>query len=78
LVGLMLFLMLLGTWAWRAWVGSRVFAGWVIGVAPLIAIVVHGLVDVPYWKNDLAVVFVLLWWLAGCLFEDFERKKADG
>lgn len=78
LVGLMLFLVLLGTWAWRAWVGSRVFVGWVIGVAPLIAIVVHGLVDVPYWKNDLAVVFVLLWWLAGCLFEDFERKKADG
>ncbi|MBM3204724.1 O-antigen ligase family protein [Candidatus Uhrbacteria bacterium] len=29
-------------------------------IAPLLAILIHGLVDVPYFKNDLAMVFWLL------------------
>ncbi len=63
LPGLLLFLGLLGTWARRAWASSRAWASRAIGFAPLIAVVVHGLVDVPYWKNDLAVMFFLLWWM---------------
>lgn len=63
LPGLLLFLGLLGTWARRAWSVSKDWALRVIGFAPLIAVFVHGLVDVPYWKNDLAVMFFLLWWM---------------
>jgi O-antigen ligase len=33
-------------------------------LAPLIAILIHGLVDVPYFKNDLAIAFWLLAFLA--------------
>jgi hypothetical protein len=36
----------------------------IIGSAPLLAIVIHGLVDVPYFKNDLAVQFWMLAFLA--------------
>jgi O-antigen ligase len=32
-------------------------------IAPLIAMLVHGLVDVPYFKNDLALLFWLFAWL---------------
>lgn len=69
LVGLGVFCALLVTWALGAWKASSRVALRVIGLAPLVAIVLHGLVDVPYWKNDLAVVFVLLWWLAGTVFD---------
>ncbi|MCA9389730.1 MAG: hypothetical protein KC585_03955, partial [Candidatus Magasanikbacteria bacterium] len=27
---------------------------------PLVALLIHGLVDVPYFKNDLAIVFFLV------------------
>ncbi len=32
-------------------------------VAPLIAMLIHGLVDVPYFKNDLALLFWIFVWL---------------
>ncbi len=32
-------------------------------VAPLITIFIHGLVDVPYFKNDLALLFWMFTWL---------------
>ncbi len=44
-------------WIVVMWIRKRV--SW-IAMAPLIAILVHGLVDVPYFKNDLAIVFWLL------------------
>ncbi len=65
IIGLVLFLGLLLTWALRAYRSSTDWRHRVIGLAPLVAVIVHGLVDVPYWKNDLAVIFFLLWWLAG-------------
>jgi O-antigen ligase len=50
--------------SWRGWL--RASAGWRplhLGVAlALVAVVVHGLVDVPYWKNDLSLEF---WALLG-------------
>lgn len=48
--------------AWRGWRSS--LAGWrayQLGIAlALLAVIVHGLVDVPYWKNDLAAEFWIL------------------
>lgn len=45
--------------AWRTW--RRADAGWrVVGLGvllALVAVVAHGLVDVPYWKNDLSLEF---------------------
>ena len=47
------------TMAWRGWRGSApewraVHLGVLLA---LVAVVVHGLVDVPYWKNDLSLEF---------------------
>jgi len=44
-------------WIVVTWVRKRI--SW-IAMAPLVAILVHGLVDVPYFKNDLAMAFWLL------------------
>jgi O-antigen ligase len=45
--------------AWRGW--RHADSDWRVihlGVLlALVAVVVHGLVDVPYWKNDLSVEF---------------------
>lgn len=65
IIGLVLFLGLLLAWALRAYRSSKDWRYRVIGLAPLVAVTVHGLVDVPYWKNDLAVIFFLLWWFSG-------------
>jgi len=50
--------------AWEGW--RRADAGWrpiFLGVLlAMVAIIVHGLVDVPYFKNDLSLMF---WALAG-------------
>lgn len=35
----------------------------VVLIAPLVAIFIHGLVDVPYFKNDLALLFWIFVWL---------------
>lgn len=54
-------------YAWRGWRHSD--SEWKVihlGVLlALVAVVVHGLVDVPYWKNDLSVEF---WALIGLIF----------
>jgi O-antigen ligase len=43
--------------------------------AAMIAILVHGLVDVPYFKNDLAVFFWLLIAFLGWFGLDYKNKK---
>lgn len=53
-------------WAIVVWVRKR--ASW-IALAPLAAILVHGLVDVPYFKNDLAIAFWLLVFLTSLLLD---------
>lgn len=66
LVGLIVFGWIVVIWvrsAYRVSPGGDVrqrYASCVMRCAPLIAILVHGLVDVPYFKNDLAIVFWLL------------------
>ncbi len=41
----------------------------------MIVIFVHGLVDVPYFKNDLAIIFWLLFALLSFLDLDYQNKK---
>jgi len=70
LLGLAAFLWILIAGFVLAWRGYRASnGGWQaihLGVLlALVAVVVHGLVDVPYWKNDLSVEFWAI--LALCL-----------
>ncbi|MDD5251544.1 MAG: O-antigen ligase family protein [Patescibacteria group bacterium] len=68
LIGLVGFFWLLGAAGWMAWRAARSKRGgwWPTAiVATMTVIVVHGLVDVPYFKNDLAMAF----WLLLALFE---------
>jgi len=37
-----------------------IWSGRLLALAPIIAILIHGLVDVPYFKNDLAILFWIL------------------
>lgn len=48
--------------AWRGWRSSRgAWRAYQLGVGlALVAVLVHGLVDVPYWKNDLSAEFWIL------------------
>jgi O-antigen ligase len=54
------------TWSQSAYRISRSesqeqrYALWAMRCAPLAAILIHGLVDVPYFKNDLAMLFWML------------------
>lgn len=62
LLGLIAFgwIMVLGfLWSWRGWrQGPAEWRAYHLGVfLALIAVVVHGLVDVPYFKNDLSLEF---------------------
>lgn len=55
LLGLIAFGWIVVTWSRIPHPASRI-----VSLAPLIAILVHGLVDVPYFKNDLAIAFWML------------------
>jgi O-antigen ligase len=62
LLGLASFFAILVIGFWSSWRGYRMAEDpWLavhLGVLlALIAVVVHGLVDVPYWKNDLSLEF---------------------
>jgi O-antigen ligase len=65
LLGLLAFAWIFAAAVWVCWRGwQRASAGWrpiELGVLlALIAILVHGLVDVPYFKNDLSLEFWIL------------------
>jgi len=48
----------------------------VIGLmCSMIVIIIHGLVDAPYFKNDLAMMFWLLVALAGMINLDLKLNK---
>ncbi len=62
LVGLLIFAWIVSTWIHGAFrVPSSTFR--FSRFAPLLVILLHGLVDVPYFKNDLAMEFWMLAWL---------------
>jgi O-antigen ligase len=56
LLGLFAFGWIVGLWIWKGRKDARM-------LAPLLAILIHGLVDVPYFKNDLVIVFWMLVWM---------------
>jgi O-antigen ligase len=62
--------------SWKGWVSGP--AGWraiQLGIVlAMVAIVVHGLVDVPYFKNDLALEF---WTFLGLAWAGVRRPRAD-
>lgn len=65
LLGLIVFAWIGVIWIREAWHGNssdrrQAF----VAIVPLFVMLVHGLVDVPYFKNDLAFVFWLLFWCA--------------
>jgi O-antigen ligase len=65
LLGLVGFLGMFGCLVWRAWCIRKISPLWgVVLLSILVAIFVHGLVDVPYFKNDLAMLF----WILAVLF----------
>lgn len=77
LLGLLAFGAIVGKWikeriaTWRAYGYTQAM----IFLAPLIAILVHGLVDVPYFKNDLALAFWIFAFLAMRTFQNQEETK---
>ncbi|HEU0051385.1 MAG TPA: O-antigen ligase family protein [Patescibacteria group bacterium] len=73
LLGVFSFFWILGKWivdAYRNEKGDHLL--FFASIAPVIAIVLQGLFDVPYFKNDLAMAFWLLLFI--CLF--WKRKEA--
>lgn len=73
LIGLAGFLWIVGRFFREAY-ALRGRGGWIVpaGAAAMIALLVHGLVDVPYFKNDLAFLF---WMLVGMI--ESVRAVAD-
>jgi O-antigen ligase len=74
LLGIAAFVGVALTWFYQSLLASRrlvgavgrrglVYAEHLVLLAPLLAILVQGLVDVPYFKNDLALLFWLFVWL---------------
>lgn len=61
LAGVLIFLWIVATWI-RLVYRHAGWKGLLVGAAPLFVMLIHGLVDVPYFKNDLAVSFWMLAW----------------
>lgn len=71
LLGLMAFIAILYVWMRRIWSPARSDDGVALAAfAAMIAILVHGLVDTPYFKNDLSLIFVLVFLLPLLNIED--------
>ena len=72
LFGMLAYVGLLGCWTYWAikiyqkdnWLGACL-------IAALAALVVHGLVDVPYFKNDLAFIFWVMWAVVFLVYQNF-------
>jgi len=62
--------------SWRGWVsGPQAWRAIQLGIVlAMVAIVVHGLVDVPYFKNDLALQF---WTFLGLAWAGGRQPRAD-
>ncbi len=60
LPGLLAFISILLVWVYSLLRSSSRY--WILSL-PLLTILIHGLIDVPYFKNDLAIIFWLLIWI---------------
>jgi O-antigen ligase len=59
LFGLLAFLGII-VWFYKIGIRNREYGISIILMAAMTALLVHGLVDVPYFKNDLSVLFWIL------------------
>lgn len=59
--GVLVFGWIVATWIRLVYRASG-WKGLLAGIAPLCVVLIHGLVDVPYFKNDLAIAFWMLAW----------------
>ena len=78
LVGLVGFVWLLGKWGKGLWAAVAVktplaAATW----SAMIALIVHGLFDVAYWKNDLAALFWMILALGVLLIDEQQYGRSD-
>lgn len=71
LLGIAAFAWIVATWAH---VANRLARSRTFAFLPVFALLVHGLVDVPYFKNDLAVLF---WILAALTTFSFDRRADE-
>jgi hypothetical protein len=62
LLGVLVFAWIILTWLHLSFLRRQESHGYsaFVTIAPLLALLIHGLVDVPYFKNDLAVAFWLV------------------
>ena len=78
IVGVLLFVWIIGKFVilnFRLLILDDKHRGIVLGLLGAMTVtVVHGLVDVPYFKNDLALLFWLLVGIAGVLHSEFFRS----
>src|SRR5688572_20645056 len=74
LLGLAGFLWIIGRFFRRS-IASAKKGGWIVpaAAAAMVAMLVHGLVDVPYFKNDLAFLF----WMVIGMVESVRRIAAE-
>jgi O-antigen ligase len=62
--------------AWRGWRAANAWRSIELGVfLALVAVLVHGIVDVPYFKNDLSLEF---WALVGLMWAGRRWSESEG
>lgn len=67
--GMIAFLCIIGTWIRIGWKNHLVLLS-------LIAILIHGIVDVPYFKNDLAFAFWIFAYIASTYKKASQQREA--
>ena len=78
LAGMLLFIWIIGKYfvmGVGCWVLGGRYGYLILGlISAMVVIAVHGLVDVPYFKNDLAIMFWLLAAMIGIIDLEFKNK----
>lgn len=80
LAGMLLFIWLIGRFIFmnmKILFGSKIYEQKIFSVvliATVVLIIVHGLVDVPYFKNDLAVMFWIIMAIGGVNYLEFHNS----
>lgn len=76
LMGLIGFGLWLGQWFWNLWPQVRLGRPQVVAIfAAMVALLTHGLVDTPYWKNDLSALFWIIMALGALFIRKYGRKN---
>lgn len=80
LLGIVAFGWIVATWVHITHHASRIIRNYspirLLAYSPLAALLIHGFVDVPYFKNDLAVMFWILAALTTLTFNQPQKENA--